>query len=132
MPNVQRLFAVIFLLSISSCSSKRLIGSWEFIELYEGTVPKIDTLKNKQNHSKYGTGILSFHQNNSFDSRDLTGNYQSKNTLVKMKYSEGKDTVQMKISYINKDYLLLSSMSEKPYTWFYKRIKYKKQLPPEN
>lgn len=126
MLNVKRLLIMVVLLFISSCSSNKLIGSWEFIELYEGTVPKIDSLKSKQNDSKYGTGILSFHQDNSFTSKELTGNYQNKNTLLKMKYSEGKDTVQMKISFINKDYLMLSSTSEKPNTWFYKRIKDKK------
>ncbi|AZB11233.1 hypothetical protein EG344_21545 [Chryseobacterium sp. G0162] len=126
MLNIERLLIIVILLFISSCSSNKLIGSWEFIELYEGTVPKIDTLKNKQNHSKYGTGILSFHQNKSFNSKELTGNYQNKDTLLKMKYNEGKDTVKMKIAYINKEYLLLSSISEKPNTWFYKRMKYKK------
>ncbi|MEJ5104243.1 MULTISPECIES: hypothetical protein [Chryseobacterium] len=126
MLNIKRLLAVAVLLSIYSCSSNKLIGSWEFIELYEGTVPKIDTLKNKQNRSRYGTGILSFHPNNSFDSKDLTGNYQKENNLLKMKYNESKDTIRMKIAYINKDYLLLSSMSEKSDTWFYKKIKAKK------
>lgn len=124
--NVPRLLAVIALLSISSCSSGKLIGSWEFIEAYEGTIPKVDTLKTKQNHSRYGNGILSFYSNNSFTSKELTGNYVHQNNLLKMKYSDGKDTVQLKISYINKDYLLLSSGSEKPNAWFYKRVRGKK------
>ncbi|WP_347219230.1 hypothetical protein [Chryseobacterium sp.] len=123
---MQRLFFVVILLCISSCSSHKIIGSWEFIEVYEGTVPNIDTLKNKQNHSRYGNGVLSFHKNNSFTSKELTGNYVHQNNLVKMKYSDGKDTLQMKISYIDKDYLLLSLGSGKPDTWFYKRIKDKK------
>lgn len=123
---MQRLFLVVILLCISSCSSNKLIGSWEFIEAYEGTTPNIDTLKNKQNHSRYGNGILSFYGNNSFTSKELTGNYVYQNKLLKMKYSDGKDTIQMKVSYINKDYLLLSSGSEKPNAWFYKKIKGKK------
>ena len=126
MLNVQRLFAIVALLSISSCSSNKLIGSWEFIDAYEGTIPKVDTLKNKQNHSRYGNGVLSFHKNNSFTSKELTGNYTHQNNLLKMKYSDSKDTLQMKISYINTDYLLLSSVTEKPNTWFYKRIRDKK------
>jgi hypothetical protein len=124
--NVQRLFAVITLWSISSCSSNKLIGSWEFIEAYEGTISKVDTLKTKQNHSRYGNGVLSFYKNNSFISKELTGNYVHQNNLLKMKYSDDKDTLQMKISYINKDYLLLSSLSEKPNTWFYKKLRGKK------
>lgn len=126
MLNVQRIMAIFVLLSIFSCSSNKLVGSWEFIELYEGAIPKIDTLKNKQNRSRYGNGILSFHKNNSFTSKDLTGNYLHKGNLLKMKYSDGKDTAQMKISYINKDYLLLSSISEKPVAWFYKKTKSQK------
>ena len=126
MLNVQKLLAILILLSISSCSTNKLIGSWEFIEVYEGVIPKVDTLKNKQNHSRYGNGILSFYNNNSFTSKELTGNYVHQNNLLKMKYSDGKDTLQMKISYINKDYLLLSSVSEKPNAWFYKRLRGKK------
>lgn len=126
MLNVQKVMLIFALLSVFSCSSNKLVGSWEFIELYEGVIPKIDTLKNKQNRSRYGNGILSFHKNNSFSSKELTGGYLHQNNLLKIKYADDKDTTQMKISYISKDHLLLSSLSGKPTAWFYKKVKYQK------
>ena len=126
MLNVKRLFAVAALLCISSCSTNKLIGSWEFIEVYEGVIPKVDTLKNKQNQSKWGTGVLEFYSNRYFVSMDQRGRYQNEGKWLKMKYNNSKDTTRLKISYINKDYLLLSSTSEKPNTWFYKRRRDKK------
>lgn len=124
--NVQKVMLIFALLSVFSCSLNKLVGSWEFIELYEGVIPKIDTLKNKQNRSRYGNGILSFHKNNSFSSKELTGGYLHQNNLLKIKYADDKDTTQMKISYISKDHLLLSSLSGKPTAWFYKKVKYQK------
>ncbi|WP_072923898.1 hypothetical protein [Chryseobacterium sp. OV279] len=106
-------------LFLSSCTSSRLLGSWEFIDLYDGVVTEIDTLKSKENNSKYGTGTLTFNIDNSFISMEESGNYRRKNKILKMKYP-AVDTVVMNISHISKDYLLLSAGKD-PKTWFYRK-----------
>jgi hypothetical protein len=114
-------FVILFL---SSCKSRSIVGEWEFVEVYEGVViHNIDTLKAKENSSKKGTGILTFYDDQTFTSIDLKGGYQKERNLLKLKYITDKDTVLMKISYLNRNYLLLSSISEKPNTWFYRKIK---------
>jgi hypothetical protein len=45
---------------VISCSSNKLSGSWEFIDIYEGEIRNTDTLKTQTNNSRYGTGILTF------------------------------------------------------------------------
>lgn len=112
-----------FLLFTFFCTPTQLIGSWEFIDIYNGEVHQVDSLKYKQDISKYGTGILTFHKDKSFNSMGQTGNYQKKNELLRMKYHDSKDTVQMKISYVSEDYLLLFSMTKNPKTWAYKKAK---------
>lgn len=115
---------VITILFLSSCRSKNVVGSWEFIEVYKDVVINtIDTLKAKDNNSQKGTGTLVFNDNQTFTSMDLKGDYQKKDNLLKLKYTTDKDTVVMNISYLDKNYLLLSSRSEKPTTWFYRKIK---------
>jgi hypothetical protein len=49
---------------------------------------------------------------------DLKGTYQKSKDLLKLKYTTDKDTVVMNISYLDKNYLLLSSLSERPTTCF--------------
>ncbi|SFM97591.1 hypothetical protein SAMN05421594_0034 [Chryseobacterium oleae] len=110
------IFSFLFL---SSCTSSRLVGSWEFIDLYDGIVTEIDTLKSKENNSKYGTGTLTFNKDNSFTSMEESGSYQRKSKTLKMKYP-AVDTVVMNISYVSKDYLLLSAGKD-PKTWFYRK-----------
>lgn len=105
---------------LSSCKTQQMAGSWEFIEVYQGIITNVDTLKNKENHSKVGTGTLVFYKNGSFDAMENKGHYQKKNEVLKMKYSQDKDTLVMKVSYISRDYLLLSD-EKNPQTWFYKK-----------
>ncbi|PJJ67000.1 hypothetical protein CLV73_0995 [Chryseobacterium geocarposphaerae] len=115
---------VIAVLFLSSCKSRNILGSWEFIEVYEGIViNNIDALKTKENNSEKGMGILVFNDNQTFTSMDLKGNYQKTKNLLKLKYTIDKDTVLMKISYLDKNYLLISSISERPTSWFYRKIK---------
>lgn len=102
-----------------SCGPSRLVGSWEFIEIYDGVVTKIDTLKDKKNNSRYGTGTLNFRKDGFFTSMETEGNYQKKNKILKMKYP-GLDTVVMNISYLKKNYLLLST-GKNSKTWFYRK-----------
>jgi len=112
------------ILFLSSCKSKNVVGKWEFIEVYEGViVNNIDNIKEKENNSKKGTGTLVFNDNQTFTSMELKGYYQKNKDLLKLNYTTDKDTVLMKISYLDKNYLLLSSISGKPNTWFYKKIK---------
>ncbi|MBB6330409.1 hypothetical protein HNP24_001359 [Chryseobacterium sediminis] len=118
------LFYSILLLT-ASCSSNKLSGSWEFIDIYDGEIRQTDTLKTKTNNSRYGTGILTFYQNKTFSSMGNSGTYQMENNLLKMKYSDAEDTTTMKISNVSKDYLLLFSMTGSPKTWFYKKVKEK-------
>ncbi|WP_167375212.1 hypothetical protein [Chryseobacterium oleae] len=80
---------------------------------------EIDTLKSKENNSKYGTGTLTFNKDNSFTSMEESGSYQRKSKTLKMKYP-AVDTVVMNISYVSKDYLLLSAGKD-PKTWFYRK-----------
>ncbi|KAA2223410.1 hypothetical protein [Chryseobacterium sediminis] len=113
------------LLLTASCSSNKLSGSWEFIDIYNGEIRQTDTLKTKTNNSRYGTGILTFYPNKNFSSMGNSGTYQMENNLLKMKYSDAEDTTTMKISNVSKDYLLLFSMTGSPKTWFYKKVKEK-------
>lgn len=114
----------IFILCLSSCKSKNIVGSWEFVEVYEGVIiNNIDTLKSKENNSKKGKGVLKLDDNQYFTSMDLKGNYQKSKNLLKLKYSTDNDTVLMNISYLDKNYLLLSSKKGNPTTWFYRKIK---------
>lgn len=108
------------LLLLSSCKTKELVGNWEFIEVYDGIVNHIDTLRNKENHSKEGTGTLVFHKNGVFNSMENKGYYRKKKAVLKMKYSEDKDTLAMKVSYISRNYLLLSDERSSK-TWFYRK-----------
>lgn len=116
--------SLIVVVILSSCKSKNVVGAWEFIEVYEGVVINtIDTLRIKENKSQKGTGTLVFNDNQTFTSMDLKGTYQKSKDLLKLKYTTDKDTVVMNISYLDKNYLLLSSLSERPTTWFYRKIK---------
>lgn len=92
---------------IISCSSNKLSGSWEFIDIYDGEINRVDTLKNKTNNSRYGTGILSFYQDETFTSMGNNGTYLIENNLLKMKYNGDKKAIPMEISYISKEHLLL-------------------------
>ncbi|SHF84268.1 hypothetical protein SAMN02787073_3077 [Chryseobacterium vrystaatense] len=105
---------------LSSCSSSRLLGSWEFIDLYDGELTHIDTLKSKENNSRYGKGMLTFYKDHSFSSLESTGKYREQHQKLKMKYSDGADTIVMNISYISRNYLLLSA-GKQPTTWFYRK-----------
>ncbi|WP_454045607.1 hypothetical protein [Chryseobacterium sp. Marseille-Q8038] len=111
------------LLFTASCSSNKLSGSWEFIDIYEGEIRNTDTLKTKTNNSRYGTGILTFNQNKTFSSMGNSGTYQLEKNLLKMKYNGDEKVTLMKISKVSKDNLLLFSMAGSPKTWFYKKVK---------
>ncbi|MCQ9639135.1 hypothetical protein MP478_07000 [Chryseobacterium sp. WG14] len=80
----------------------------------------------KRKISQYKTAVLTFHKDRSFSSMDDSGIYQKENNILKMKYNDLKDTVQMKITYISRDYLLLFSMTKNPKTWFYKKLNTKR------
>lgn len=110
---------------IISCSSNKLSGSWEFIDIYDGEINQTDTLKNKTNNSRYGTGILTFYQDKTFTSMGNSGTYQIGNNLLKMKYNDDENITPMKISRVDRNHLLLFSMAGSPKTWFYKKVKEK-------
>lgn len=116
------LFYFLLFLTIS-CSSNKLSGSWEFIDIYDGEINRVDTLKNKTNNSRYGTGILTFYRDETFTSMGNNGTYQIENNLLKMKYNDDEKTIPMEIFYISKEHLLLFSMAGSPKTWFYKKVK---------
>ncbi|MGG1922418.1 hypothetical protein AB1278_11470 [Chryseobacterium sp. NRRL B-14798] len=113
------------LLFVVSCSSNKLYGSWEFIDIYDGEISNTDTLKNKTNNSRYGTGVLTFYQDKTFSSMGNKGTYQIENNLLKMRYNDDENVTPMKISSVDENYLLLFSMAGSPKTWFYKKIKTK-------
>ncbi|WP_114822326.1 hypothetical protein [Chryseobacterium sp. KLBC 52] len=113
----------LLLFLIISCSSNKLSGSWEFINIYDGEIHQTDTLKSKTNNSRYGTGILTFYQDKTFTSMGNNGTYQIENKLLKMKYNDDENITPMKISNVSKNYLLLFSMAGSPKTWFYKKVK---------
>jgi hypothetical protein len=115
------------LLFATSCSSNKLSGSWEFIDIYDGEIHQTDTLKTKKNNSRYGTGILTFYKDKTFSSVGDSGTYQVENNLLKMKYNDDKESTSMKISGISNDHLLLFSLAGSPKTWFYKKIKGKEK-----
>lgn len=117
------IFFYFLLFLTASCSSNKLSGSWEFIDIYDGEINKIDILKNKTNNSRYGTGILTFYQNKNFISMGNKGTYHVENNVLKMKYNDDEKVTPLKISYINKDHLLLFSMIGSPKTWLYKKVK---------
>ncbi|MDR6370238.1 hypothetical protein J2795_001219 [Chryseobacterium bernardetii] len=113
------------LLLMASCSSNKLSGSWEFIDIYDGEIRNTDTLKNKTNNSRYGTGVLTFYRDKTFSSMGNSGIYQVDSNLLKMKYNDNENVTPMKISSVSKNYLLLFSMAGSPKTWFYKKVKEK-------
>lgn len=122
---LKSIFFYFLLFLTASCSSNRLYGSWEFIDIYDGEIHQTDTLKNKTNNSRYGTGVLTFYQDKTFSSMGNKGTYQIENNLLKMQYNDDENVTPMKISGVSKNYLLLFSMSGSPKTWFYKKIKTK-------
>jgi hypothetical protein len=65
---------------VTSCSSNKLSGSWEFIDIYEGEIRNTDTLKTQTNNSRYGPGILTFYQDKTFTSMGNSGTYQTETT----------------------------------------------------
>ncbi|MEF9478130.1 hypothetical protein OWR28_10950 [Chryseobacterium sp. 1B4] len=111
------------LLLMASCSSSKLSGSWEFIDIYDGEINQTDTLKSQTNNSRYGTGVLSFYRDHTFSSMGDSGTYRVEKNLLEMKYDDDEKVTPMKISCINKDHLLLFSMAGSPKTWFYKKVK---------
>ncbi|MDR6486915.1 hypothetical protein J2799_001400 [Chryseobacterium vietnamense] len=113
------------LLLMASCSSNKLSGSWEFIDIYDGEIRNTDTLKNKTNNSRYGTGVLTFYRDKTFSSMGNSGIYQVDSNLLKMNYNDDENVTPMKISSVSKNYLLLFSMAGSPKTWFYKKVKEK-------
>lgn len=113
----------LFLLIVCSCKSDKIVGSWEFIEVYQGTeITQINTLKLKKNTSVKGRSLLIFNNDNTFSSLESKGNFLKYGKILKMKYPELKDTTSLQISYIDKNYLLLSSVKGKYTTWYYKRV----------
>ena len=81
--------------------------------------------------SKYGTGKLIFLKNNSFISKtskhdDILGFYKLEDNNLKMKYDDSEDTVVMKVNYLDKKHLLISTIGKSKYTWFYKSKKNEK------
>ncbi|MCC3215253.1 lipocalin family protein [Chryseobacterium sp. X308] len=122
---LKSIFFYFLLFLTASCSSNKLSGSWEFIDIYDGEISQTDTLKTKTNNSRYGTGILTFYQDKTFTSMGNSGTYQIENNLLKMKYNDDENVTPMKISGVSKNYLLLFSMTGSPKTWFYKKIKTK-------
>lgn len=122
---LKSIFFYFLLFMVISCSSNKLSGSWEFIDIYEGEVSNTDTLKTKTNNSRYGTGILTFYQDKTFTSMGNSGTYQIENNLLEMKYNDDENMTPMKISSVSKNYLLLFSMAGSPKTWFYKKVKEK-------
>lgn len=116
------LFYLLLILT-ACCSSNKLSGSWEFIDVYDGEMHNTDTLKTKTHNSRYGTGILTFYQDKTFSSMGNRGTYQIENNLLKMKYNDDENVTPMKISDVSKNYLLLFSMAGSPKTWFYKKVK---------
>ena len=122
---LKSIFFYFLLFLTASCSSNKLSGSWEFIDIYDGEISQTDTLKTKTNNSRYGTGILTFYQDKTFTSMGNSGTYQIENNLLKMKYNDDENVTPMKISGVSKNYLLLFSMAGSPKTWFYKKIKTK-------
>jgi hypothetical protein len=120
------LFYFLLLFTVS-CSSNKLSGSWEFIDIYDGEIRQTDTLKTKTNNSRYGTGILTFYRDKTFSSIGNNGTYQIENNLLKMKYHGDEKVTSMRISNISKDYLLLFSMAGSPKTWFYKKVRGKEK-----
>ncbi len=125
-----RLKPIIFyslLFFTASCSTHKLSGSWEFIDIYDGEINRKDTLKSQTDNSIYGTGILTFYRNGTFSSMGNSGTYKIKKNLLKMKYNDDEKVTPMKISHISKDALLLFSMAGSPKTWFYKKVKKKEE-----
>ncbi|MFC3157708.1 hypothetical protein SAMN05443633_10446 [Chryseobacterium arachidis] len=118
------LFFGVIVLFLHSCKSAGIVGSWEFIEVYDGVViNNVDTLKLKQNNSKYGTGKLIFNKDHSLISMNSPGSYEQKGDQLMIKYNGAEKPASLKISYVDKDFLLLSSEKEVPATWFYRKIK---------
>jgi len=117
-------FFGILILFLYSCKSAGIGGSWEFIEVYDGfVINSVDTLKLKQNNSKYGSGKLIFNKDHSLISMSSPGSYEQKGDQLLIKYNGVEKPALLKISYIDKDFLLLSSEKEVPATWFYRKIK---------
>ncbi len=54
---LKSIFFYFLLFMVTSCSSNKLSGSWEFIDIYEGEIRNTDTLKTQTNNSRYGTGF---------------------------------------------------------------------------
>ncbi|CAD0218797.1 lipocalin family protein [Chryseobacterium sp. JV274] len=125
--NLKPILFYFLLLFTASCSSNKLSGSWEFIDIYDGEIRQTDTLKTKTNNSRYGTGILTFYRDKTFSSIGNNGTYQIENNLLKMKYHGDEKVTSMRISNISKDYLLLFSMAGSPKTWFYKKVRGKEK-----
>lgn len=46
-------FLCFALLCIFSCSSRKLVGSWEFIDIYDGEIRQTGTLKTRTGNSRY-------------------------------------------------------------------------------
>jgi hypothetical protein len=108
---------------VYSCKSSGLSGSWGFIKHYDGSIYPIDSIKNKTYKPEDQRGVLIFSSENAFVAMNLKGFYKEEGKSLKMKYDNDRDTIVLKISYLDRHNLLLSSVTEKPVTWFYKRIK---------
>ncbi|WP_294283983.1 hypothetical protein [uncultured Chryseobacterium sp.] len=114
---------ITLLMLVYSCKSSGLSGSWGFIKHYEGSVYPIDSIKNKTYNSEDQKEVLTFSSENAFKAMNLKGFYKEEGRNLKMKYDNDCDTIVLKISHIDRHNLLLSSVTEKPVIWFYKRIK---------
>lgn len=112
-----------FLISVFSCMPYGLQGSWGFIGHRQGGAYTIDSLTGMKNDTESPDDILTFNPDRTFVSMNLKGFYRRKGNKVMMKYEHDRDTVVLKISCPDKNYLLLSSAAAQPVTWFYKRIK---------
>lgn len=115
--------AGLFLIPVFSCMPHRLQGSWGFIGHRQGSSYTIDSLTGMKDNTESPDGILTFNPDHTFVSMNLKGFYRRKGNQVMMKYEHDRDTVVLKVSCPDKNYLLLSSAAAQPVTWFYKRIK---------
>jgi hypothetical protein len=113
------------------CKIDKLYGEWIFINLFEGKLTNIDSLKKDVFKSNDGPPIWTYKKNGTYinDQGDYTtvGKFKvdTENCMIKTFDDNGElgDTSTVEITYLDNNYLLEVLVDNPQYTYFYKRKK---------
>lgn len=111
------------------CSSDKFYSEWIFINYYKGKLTDIQPLLKDTFKSQWGTPVMTYNKNGNYVNDQVDYKTKGKFILDSSKcilkeFDDNGikgDTTLFEITYLDKDYLLITKLDENPYSYFYKR-----------